>query len=294
MKVTFIYDYKDGEVWSTPLSLLNEFKRRGWETQIIPITSNDDSKLQTWIQNDVGSDIAIFMDWGRIDSKWLDKSLKPKTFWVQESGDDPQNWQQNSKKSNRFHFTFTPDYDSYLAYKNIGIECEWITHFADTNTHYPMRDVEIKYLAVTTRGKGGSQFLDHLTDYSGGSIGNKNGMIGLEHTKFLNSGYMVLQNSRWGEITRRIFEGMACGKLVITDRLDTSKKLHELFIEGEEIIFYDDMVDCINKINYYYENSEERERIAQNGMKRVLNNYTQIQVVDKIIKRYEINRKITD
>ena len=29
-----------------------------------------------------------------------------------------------------------------------------------------------------------------------------------EHTEFLNSGLMVVQKSRWGEITRRIFEGM--------------------------------------------------------------------------------------
>ncbi len=47
---------------------------------------------------------------------------------------------------------------------------------------------------------------------------------------------MVIQNSRWGEVTRRIFEGMACGKLVLCDRLNESKKLHELIIEGEDYI----------------------------------------------------------
>ena len=30
-KITFIYDYKDGEIWSTPMSLVNEFKKRNWE-----------------------------------------------------------------------------------------------------------------------------------------------------------------------------------------------------------------------------------------------------------------------
>ena len=46
-----------------------------------------------------------------------------------------------------------------------------------------------------------------------------------EHTEFLNKGLMVVQHSRWGEVTRRIFEGMACGKMVLCDRLDKSKKL---------------------------------------------------------------------
>jgi spore maturation protein CgeB len=82
-------------------------------------------------------------------------------------------------------------------------------------------------------------------------IGNRNGMDAIEHTEFLNSGLMVIQNSRWGEITRRLFEGMACGKMVITDRLKESTGLSEMFIEGEEIIYYYNILDCIQKINYY-------------------------------------------
>ena len=32
-----------------------------------------------------------------------------------------------------------------------------------------------EYVAVTTRGRGGSQFLDTLTQHGGGTIGNQNG-----------------------------------------------------------------------------------------------------------------------
>jgi spore maturation protein CgeB len=101
---------------------------------------------------------------------------------------------------------------------------------------------------------------------------------------------MVIQNSRWGEITRRIFEGMACGKMVLTDKLDISRGLEELFIDGEDIVLYNDMFDCIEKMNYYNENEEERERIAYNGMVKVIANHTQIQRVDKLIKAYETYR----
>jgi spore maturation protein CgeB len=97
---------------------------------------------------------------------------------------------------------------------------------------------------------------------------------------------IVIQNSRFGEITRRIFEGMACGKMVLCDRLEESKRLHELFEEGKEIVFYDDIVDCVNKINYYTENSEERERIAKNGYEICLENHTEKQRVDFIIKKW--------
>ena len=286
MKITFIYDYKKEEVWSTPMAIINEFKERGWETEIVPIPTGDDSQLQLWIQQDTSTDVVLFMDWGRFDSKWLDKSLKPNAFWIQESGDDPQNFERNYPKASRFDYTITPDKQSAIEYRNRGINTEWINHFADTKVQFPM-NLEPKYVAVTTRGIGNSPFLDHLTNWAEGAVGNRNGLGPKEHTEFLNTGLMVIQNSRWGEITRRLFEGMACGKMVLTDKLDVSRGLEELFVDGEDIVLYNDMFDCIEKMNYYNENEEERERIAHNGMIKVLHSYTQIQVVDKLIKAYE-------
>jgi hypothetical protein len=290
MKITFIYDYKPNELWSTPLSLLNEFKERGWETEIVPIPNGDDSQLQLWIQQDTPTDIVLFMDWGRFDSKWLDKSLKPNSFWIQESGDDPQNFERNYPKANRFHYTITPDKVSAEEYRICGINADWVPHWADTAVQFPM-NLEPEYVGVTSRGRGGSEFLDYLTNWAEGAIGNRNGMDAVEHTKFLNTGLMVIQNSRWKEITRRIFEAMACGKMVLTDRLDVSTGLSEMFIDGEDIVYYDEMFDCIEKMNFYNENEEERERIAYNGMAKVIANYTQIQVVDRLIQKFELWKK---
>ena len=284
-KITFIYDYKQGETWSTPMALINEFKERNWQVNII---KTNDTDLKNWVDSKPETDIVMFMDWGRFDSQYLNKDLVP-AFWIQESGDDPQNFERNYPKANRFHYTITPDKQSAIEYRNRGINAEWVNHFADTKVQFPLNS-EPQYTAVTTRGLGNSQFLDYLTQWGEGAIGNRNGMGPKEHTEFLNSGLMVIQNSRWKEITRRIFEGMACGKLVITDRLPDEVGLSEVFVEGEEIVLYNDMMDCIEKINYYVENEEERERIAHNGMMKVLHNYTQIQIVDKLIKVYETYR----
>jgi len=289
VKITFIYAYENEE-WSTPLALAKEFQSQGWEIEFISIGSNrlrnwNDSEIKIWLESKPQTDIVIFLDWGRFNSQLLDKNLL-NAFWVQESGDDPQNFERNFPKSERFHITLSPDYDSVQEYIRRGTEAYWFTHFADTRVQFPI-ETKPEYIAVTTRGLGGSEFLDLLTQHGGGSIGNKNNMGPKEHTEFLNKGQMVIQNSRWGEVTRRIFEGMACGKMVLCDRLNESKKLHELFKEGEEIIFYDDIVDCINKMNYYSENEKERKRIAQNGYKKVLENHTQKQRVEFIIKKFE-------
>ena len=248
MKITFIYNHSPNETWSTPLSLLNEFKERGWETEIVSITANDDSALQLWIQQEIPTDIVLFMDWGRIDSPYLDKDLKPNACWIQESGDDPQNFERNYPKANRFHYTITPDRVSAYEYRSRGIDCDWVPHWADTMVQFPM-NLEPEYVGVTSRGRGGSEFLDYLTNWAEGAIGNQNGMNTEEHTKFLNKGLMVIQNSSWGEITRRLFEGMACGKMVLTDKLDIGRGLEELFIDGEDIVLYNDMFDCIENMN---------------------------------------------
>ena len=284
-KITFIYDYKDGEIWSTPMALVNEFKQRNWQVNII---KTNDTDLKNWVDSKPETDIVLFMDWGRFDSQYLNKDLVP-AFWIQESGDDPQNFERNYPKANRFHYTITPDKQSAIEYRNRGINAEWINHFSDTKVQFPM-NLEPKYVAVTTRGIGNSEFLDYLTHWAEGAVGNRNGLGPKEHTEFLNSGMMVIQNSRWKEITRRIFEGMACGKMVLTDNLSPETGLRDMFIDGEDIVYYDDMFDCIEKMNYYNENEEERERIAHNGMMKVLHNYTQIQVVDKLIKAYETYR----
>ena len=290
MKITFIYAYENEE-WSTPLSLAYEFEERGWDVGIVSIGSNRnqsyfDTNIKEWLEQKDDSDIVLFMDWGRFDSPLLDKEKLPSAFWVQESGDDPQNFENNFPKSKRFNITLSADADSVEEYKKKGIDAYWWTHFADTKVQFPIKDTELRYNAVTTRGVGGSQFLDTLTVHGNGSIGNQNNMESEEHTQFLNSGLMVLQNSRWGEVTRRIFEGMACGKLVLTDRLKESKKLDELFQDGEDIVYYDDMVDCINKINEFSDNEKERNRISQNGYKKVLENHTQKQRVDFIIEKF--------
>jgi len=289
VKITFIYAYENEE-WSTPMALAKEFESHGWEVDFVSIGSNrtgqyHDRDIQTWLDSKPQTDIVLFMDWGRFDSPLLDKNLVD-AFWVQESGDDPQNFERNFPKSERFHITLSPDYESTEEYKKRGRDVYWWTHFADTKVQFPL-DIEPEYVGVTTRGYGNSQFLNTLTDHGGGTIGNQNGLGPSEHTEFLNKGLMVIQNSRWGEVTRRIFEGMACGKLVLCDRLNESKKLHELFIDGEDIVYYDDLVDCINKLNKYSEDSVERNRIAQNGYKKVLENHTQKQRVEFIIEKWK-------
>jgi hypothetical protein len=286
--IAFIFAYRETDKWSTPLAVVGVFKLRGWETSIYSLFDSNDNYMDDNIYKllETKPDIIIHMDWGRHLSPILSKLKSTGAYCIMEAGDDPQNFDRNVIKAPWFDLILSPDIRAINKYKELGYNAEWWTHFADTNIQYPM-DIEQKYIAVSSRGMGSSEILDTLATHYSGDIINQNGWNGIEHTKFLNSGKIVLQHSRWDEITRRIFEGMACGKLVITDKLSKDTLLESLFIGGEDIILYNDLLDCANKIAYYNEHNEERERIAKNGYNKVLQHHTQKQRVDLIIEKWK-------
>jgi hypothetical protein len=285
--IAFIFAYRTSDKWSTPLSIVNEFKSRGWNTIIYSLFDNNDNYIDDNIYPLLNTkpDIILHMDWGRHLSPILSKLKNTGAYCIMESGDDPQNFQRNIVKAPFFDLILSPDIRSVAAYQNRGYNCVWWTHFADTRIYYPMSDIQQKYIALSSRGRGSSHVLDTLAQDS--NFANINGWYGIEHAKFLNSAPIVVQHSRWGEITRRIFEGMACGKLVIADRLDDSTEINNLFVENTDIVYYSDLNECVEKINYYYNNDKLRLTIAQNGMQKVLQNHTQKQRVDTILEQWK-------
>ena len=293
MKIAFIYSYVMGEVWSTPLSLAKEFQSRGWEVEIFSLLSDQNNYTDAGIKmmlDQIDSkiyapDIIFYLDWGRFDSVLLDKDLYKKAFWIQEAGDEPQNFDKNYLKSDRFNLVLSPDHTSTLKYKEAGRNALWFTHFADTEIYKP-KAVNVKYDVVCTRGYGTSAILDRLKHDLGDSFYNKHETLGESHADALQRGKMVVQHARHGEVTRRIFEAMACGKMVLTDRLSEETLLQDLFKDRKEIIFYDNYDDLRDKINYYLYNTTEREKIAIAGREAVLKSHTQVKRVDTILKEF--------
>jgi glycosyltransferase involved in cell wall biosynthesis len=140
---------------------------------------------------------------------------------------------------------------------------------------------------VTTCGPRGNGLTERVAKALKGRFNNERYFFGHDHGKRLCMGKIVFQCSQHKEITRRVFEGMACGKMVITDRLPEQTRMHELFVDGEDLVYYDDWKDAVDKINFYANNDAERIRIAQNGYSKVLKEHTQVQRVDALEKIIE-------
>jgi len=289
---------KFGEPWSTPLGLKWELQSRGIEVdqynlyhadgQLLPSknirTYSGDcfNKFNQDYQRGYRPDAVIVMDYGPFDYAGMDKRFFPDVPFILEAGDTPQSFRMHMQKAHKFDAVITPDLQSAERFKESGIKAEWMTHWADHAIFHPNYDIEPIYDCVSTCG--GRKVTAEIQRELGERFNNERYFFGEDHAKRLLMGKMVFQCSQFGEITRRIFEGMAVGRMVLTDRLSPETHMQELFIDGEDIVYYDDAKDAIDKINYYAAHTEERERIARNGFVKVLNDHTVSNRIDRIVE----------
>lgn len=288
MNIAIIYEYTDPEVWCTPLSLANGFRAAGHYVEQYPLVHNS----AVYLDYSIDYDICIVMDWRGWDTNIVHQHVDD-IMLVRECADMPQNFQRHLRVGlNKYDLLLSPDYDSTQALKEMGHHTVWFNHFADSTIHKPLSAEAVSKMSESpvrsTRGPGGSKFMDTLFSIMPTKFDNRNGLIGREYGLFLGEGKITVQNSRHQEVTRRIFEGMACGTMVLTDRLPDSTLIHQLFTEDQHIVYYNDMAECISKINYYLspEGSSDRERIANNGYYEVMQYHTQKQRVEQILNEY--------
>lgn len=83
---------------------------------------------------------------------------------------------------------------------------------------------------------------------------------------------LVFNNTINGDLNLRLFEGAACGALLLTDA--TANGLPDCFEVGRELVVYQDDQDLLDKVRHYLAHAEERQRIATAGQRRTLTDHT--------------------
>ena len=102
---------------------------------------------------------------------------------------------------------------------------------------------------------------------------------------------IVFNSSIAGDVTMRVFEGTACGALLLTDSVGNG--LDNLFDLGDEIVTYGDDAELVDRIDYYLAHEDERARIAQAGQRRTLREHTymhRMQVVLDLVSSTSFRR----
>jgi len=299
MKIALLSDYSIDEYekygkekyWSTPRGIYDAFDvdERVDEIRWYPTPHNDKTFgfIELKKQYDYGEfipDIIFYMVCGPSDGdQFFNKVNFPKSKLVVECGDEPQTFHYNQQRIKNAELILTPDVECYLNYKSREHNVIFTSHWSDLNIFYPSFTSYEPFDVVTSMYGDRGEVVNYLQEKLKSSFYLKNNLRDIENGDLYRNGKIVFQKARYGEVTRRIFEGMSCKKLVITDRLSKNKQLEDIFIENEEIVFYDTKEEALDKINYYLNNDEEREAIAENGYNKVVNCFTTKNIVEYVI-----------
>ncbi|MFT2007745.1 glycosyltransferase [Pontibacter sp. 13R65] len=113
------------------------------------------------------------------------------------------------------------------------------------------------------------------------------GVFGDAYSNLISSSLFALGSvSKWiPELhTTRTFEIPACGTALLTEaNIETSS-----FFEKDEVIFYNDIPDLINRIQYYSSHPDELQLLTKKGYHKVQNKFEYGYLMQEVVK--EINK----
>ena len=115
----------------------------------------------------------------------------------------------------------------------------------------------------------GSNYFDHLT--------NSKISINLSRGKYQN-----LYSSD------RISSLIGNGLLVF---IENKTNLQKILKDKKEVIFFNDKLDLVKKINYYLDNEKLRKKIAENGRNNYHRKFNNLILVDYILSKLNFNKK---
>lgn len=87
-------------------------------------------------------------------------------------------------------------------------------------------------------------------------------------------GHLVFNCSLNGDLNMRVFEAMAAGSLLVTDRLAPETGLERFFADGEDLVLYDTPEQLYAAVTHYLAHPEEAEAIRRRARQAILAGHT--------------------
>jgi GT2 family glycosyltransferase/2-polyprenyl-3-methyl-5-hydroxy-6-metoxy-1,4-benzoquinol methylase/tetratricopeptide (TPR) repeat protein len=214
----------------------------------------------------------------------LPDRLRPAAWWVIDTHLDLAG---ALEKAPRFDFVFAAQRDGATALREVGIETAvWLPLACDPEIH-GRKPVEPTFdLAFV-----GNLFPGPRTDLVALLQAKfKNVFVGNRYLEQMAATYsaskIVFNRSLKNDVNMRVFEALAGGSLLVTNELADNGQ-PELFRDGEHLVTYTDAEELLDKVAYYLEHDEERERIAAAGRRAVLEGHTYLHRMRTILRTVE-------
>lgn len=188
------------------------------------------------------------------------------------------------------HLELAKDYDIVFAahkpavemFKERGIEnVFWVPPACDPDLHE--KKAEEKKYDVGFVGSSSQERVD-LLNKLGQRFNTYYERCFLERmAEVYSQSKIVFNKSIEGGLNMRVFEALASGSMLLTNEAHGSG-LEDLFEDRKHLVIYRCDNELIDFADYYLKNDDEREEIASEGMRKVLNEHTYGHRVKDMIK----------
>jgi len=296
IKIATFWDYdKDKpDVWGTPTGIYRNIKKLGYEIDRYPLPASDKTLgFKMYLEQEKKYDVCLLFNAGslREGTPFWSKAKLGDVLLVQEAGDEPQAYQAHVDTTAHSDLVLTTDLRCYWGYKSRNINAHWFNSWCDREIFNPIDvapDLDVVTSMYGTRG-----YEPEIMTALGDRYTKKTGLVGKENGEFFARGKIIFQQSRHGEVTRRLFEGMGCRKLVFTDYLHPDTGIYELFRQKQDLIYYGSAEEAIHWLKYYLDHEDEREEIAHRGYQKVMKYHTALKRTEELLSLTEslINEK---
>jgi len=196
----------------------------------------------------------------------------PAFYWAIDSHSEyKRSFQRLIAKDFEHIFVVQKEYLSMFA--KMGKSCSWLPLACDTEIHHPYPQEPMKYDMVFVGNPNSPKRRELLGRLSGKfKVAILTGLKPAEMARAYSMAPLAFNCSVNNDINMRIFETLACGRLLLTDRIHNNG-FDELFTDRQHLVVYDDS-DLESRVEHYLNNPSEIERISRNGFDLVVSKHT--------------------
>lgn len=222
-----------------------------------------------------GYDNYLYIDNGDYDYFLCPDHAHPSEFWAVDMMRPQETWRPDLEEYVRrglsFDRVFAAQPSGVEYFAEHGINAKWLPLAADPDYHRPnaCETNKFDWIALWHHTGDRVEYIQYLADKnSRGFVGWKDG---LEYSQWLYRSRCAINLSRSDEVTLRVFEVMATGVPLVTDR---ARGMSQLFEEDEHYLGFSGKVEMADKVEWVLRNEEAAYEMAQRAREKVLAEHT--------------------
>ena len=240
--------------------------------------------------------------------------LRKEVFLVMMTGDTEYYYEiRDQYYAQAMDLVTVQDFISTFKLRQIGINSIPYHAYYDSTKYRKngglSKDIDVSFIGTLHGGVGRWENIKYLSDNGINietfGLDSPNGRITFEKkVEVINRSKINLDFSGVSEKTRltrkrqiykrskqikgKVFESTICGSFALCEY---APGLEHFFEVGKEIDIFHDKEELLEKVKYYLENEEERERIARKGYEKAVKDYAVERAVPKLISIVDKLRK---